>query len=92
MAGLAPAIDASQQPLVEIVSGWIGRQNQTNFPLAWPMLDPMLVRLDLQHDPHELHNLAEDPSSTVTLNTLRAKLRAWQERTADPWLIKYRHE
>ena len=61
-------------------------------PLETLVHRPREELYDLQRDPHELHNLAEDSASTVTLNTLRAKLRAWQDRTADPWLIKYRHE
>lgn len=47
---------------------------------------------DLERDPDELHNLADDPAKAETLKDLRKKLRDWQERTKDPWAIKYLHE
>ncbi|WP_439630229.1 sulfatase family protein [Gemmata sp.] len=47
---------------------------------------------DLTADPNELKNLAADPAHAKTLADLRTKLAAWRERTADPWLIKDRHE
>ncbi|HEV3387331.1 MAG TPA: sulfatase [Gemmata sp.] len=47
---------------------------------------------DLTTDPKELKNIATDPSKAKALNELRAKLKAWQKRTNDPWLIKDRHE
>lgn len=47
---------------------------------------------DIQKDPAESCNLAADPAYSKTLLTMRAKIKAWQEKTADPWLIKYEHE
>jgi N-sulfoglucosamine sulfohydrolase len=47
---------------------------------------------DLQNDPNELKNLAPDPASAPVLGDLRARLKAWQEKTRDPWLVKYEHE
>ena len=47
---------------------------------------------DLTADPHELKNLAADPAHAAVLDDLRAKLAAWRKQTADPWLIKDRHE
>jgi N-sulfoglucosamine sulfohydrolase len=47
---------------------------------------------DLRTDPNELKNLAADPVHAKTLAGLRTRLREWQERTSDPWTIKYRHE
>jgi N-sulfoglucosamine sulfohydrolase len=47
---------------------------------------------DLRDDPNELKNLAGDEKHTKVLDVLRAQLRAWQEATRDPWLVKYRHE
>lgn len=47
---------------------------------------------DLQADPHEVHNLAGDPQHAKVLAELQAKLKAWQQRTKDPWIVKYRYE
>lgn len=46
----------------------------------------------LKDDPNELKNLAADPAHAKALEDLRAKLAAWREKTADPWLIKNKHE
>jgi N-sulfoglucosamine sulfohydrolase len=47
---------------------------------------------DLEKDPHELKNLAGDSAHAETLAALRKKLRTWQEKTGDPWTVKYRYE
>jgi N-sulfoglucosamine sulfohydrolase len=47
---------------------------------------------DLQADPNELKNLAADPAHAKVLDELRGRLKAWQEKTRDPWVIKYEHE
>jgi N-sulfoglucosamine sulfohydrolase len=47
---------------------------------------------DLTADPNELKNLAADPAHAEALDDLRGKLAAWRKQTADPWLIKDRHE
>src|SRR5262249_12121340 len=47
---------------------------------------------DLTNDPNELQNLAGDAKHAKVLADLRKRLRAWQEKTHDPWLIKYLHE
>jgi N-sulfoglucosamine sulfohydrolase len=47
---------------------------------------------DLTADPNELKNLAADPSQAKVMADLRARLAAWREKTADPWLIKDKHE
>ncbi|PHQ34410.1 sulfatase family protein [Rhodopirellula bahusiensis] len=38
---------------------------------------------DLESDPHELHNLADDSEHHATLIALRGKLNDWMERTND---------
>jgi N-sulfoglucosamine sulfohydrolase len=53
---------------------------------------PEFELYDLQADPDELHNLAQDPAHHDTLVTLRDKIKAFQKRTDDPWLIKWQHE
>lgn len=47
---------------------------------------------DLEADPHESENLAGQPRHAETLAGLQEKLRAWQEKTKDPWVVKYRYE
>ena len=53
---------------------------------------PLEELYDLEKDPHELTNLAGEEAHARTLAELRTKLRAWQERTRDPWVVKYRYE
>jgi N-sulfoglucosamine sulfohydrolase len=47
---------------------------------------------ELANDPHELRNLAGDSRHAATLAELRKRLRAWQEKTNDPWVVKYGYE
>lgn len=47
---------------------------------------------DLEADPNETHNLADDPAHAARLKELQAKVRAWQERTRDPWVTKWEYE
>lgn len=46
----------------------------------------------ISNDPNELKNLAVDAGSAKVLEEMRAKLAAWRNKTADPWLIKDKHE
>ncbi|HZT80274.1 MAG TPA: sulfatase/phosphatase domain-containing protein [Gemmataceae bacterium] len=47
---------------------------------------------DLEKDPHELRNVAGDPAYADVLNDLRRRLKDWQKKTNDPWIVKYEHE
>ena len=47
---------------------------------------------DVENDPDEVKNLAAEKSHAKTLDELRQKVRDWQEKTGDPWAIKYQHE
>jgi N-sulfoglucosamine sulfohydrolase len=47
---------------------------------------------DLQADPHELKNLAEDTAYKAMLESLQAKVKAFQEQTSDPWVSKWEYE
>jgi N-sulfoglucosamine sulfohydrolase len=47
---------------------------------------------DLQNDPNELRNLANETEHAETLADLRRRLRTWQQETNDPWNILYRNE
>lgn len=43
---------------------------------------------DLQKDPLEVKNLAQDPDYAPILEKLRFDLEEWQKRTEDPWLYR----
>ena len=47
---------------------------------------------DLAADPDEVVNLADDPGHSEVLAELQARLKAWQEETGDPWIVKYEYE
>jgi N-sulfoglucosamine sulfohydrolase len=53
---------------------------------------PLEELYDLEKDPHELKNLAADPKYATVLAEMRKRMRAWQEKTNDPWLVKYHYE
>lgn len=53
---------------------------------------PRLELYDLEADPGELLNLAERPEHAALVRDLCAKLRRFQEATADPWLHKWEYE
>ena len=47
---------------------------------------------DLVEDPHEVKNLAASPKHATRLKRLKEKLKAFQQRTRDPWILKWRYE
>jgi N-sulfoglucosamine sulfohydrolase len=47
---------------------------------------------DLNKDSNELNNVATDPAYKKVLEELRKRLKMWQQRTNDPWLVKDQHE
>lgn len=53
---------------------------------------PRFELFDLNADPDELQNLADDPSHKQTLEALQGRLRRWQQATADPWELKWNYE
>jgi len=53
---------------------------------------PRFELYDLEADPDELHNLAGDPKYATVLEELQAKLKAFQQRTKDPWVLKWDYE
>lgn len=50
---------------------------------------PEFELYDLQNDPDETVNLAGKPEHEETVETLKAKLREYQQRTKDPWILKW---
>lgn len=53
---------------------------------------PRFELYDLEDDPDEVRNLAEDPQRAGLLAELQTKLRDFQERTQDPWVLKWDRE
>ncbi len=53
---------------------------------------PRFELYDLQIDPHEVKNLADDPQYKGELERLQAKLKAFQKQTKDPWILKWDRE
>jgi len=47
---------------------------------------------DLENDPDEVKNLADDRKYERVLSDLKAKLKAFQKRTNDPWILKWDYE
>jgi N-sulfoglucosamine sulfohydrolase len=47
---------------------------------------------DLEKDPDELKNVGADGAYANVLADLRNRLKDWQKKTNDPWLVKYEHE
>src|SRR5205807_8287637 len=47
---------------------------------------------DLEADPQEIVNLAGRPQYARLLADLQERLKTWQTKTNDPWVIKYAHE
>jgi N-sulfoglucosamine sulfohydrolase len=47
---------------------------------------------DLETDPYETRNLASNPAYSDTVEVLKKKLYAFQERTSDPWILKWKYD
>ena len=43
---------------------------------------------DLDNDPEEVENVAQNPKYSTVLEEMRAKLEDWQYQTDDPWLFR----
>jgi len=53
---------------------------------------PQFELYDLEADPNEIHNLAGDDAHRDQLVALKTKLRDFQKRTGDPWILKWERE
>jgi N-sulfoglucosamine sulfohydrolase len=53
---------------------------------------PKFELYDLESDPDEVNNLAEDPKHAKLLAEHQQKLKAFQHRTKDPWISKWKYE
>ena len=47
---------------------------------------------DLEKDPHEVNNLADSAANAELLGRMKAKLKAFQKKTQDPWILKWNYE
>jgi len=76
---------------------WQGNLKRGNTTYGRRTIDAYLHRAkfelyDLQNDPHEVVNLADDPNHKTKLDQMKAKLKAFQQQTKDPWLLKWNYE
>ncbi|MDI6450952.1 sulfatase family protein [Anaerobaca lacustris] len=76
---------------------WQGNLKRGNTRYGRRTIDAYLHRprfelYDLQNDPHEVVNLADDPDHQARLNEMKARLKAFQEQTKDPWILKWEYE
>ncbi|MBI4560100.1 MAG: sulfatase [Candidatus Hydrogenedentes bacterium] len=53
---------------------------------------PKFELYDLENDPDEIQNLADDPECKDVFDGLLKRLKGFQERTQDPWILKWEHE
>jgi N-sulfoglucosamine sulfohydrolase len=53
---------------------------------------PKYELYDKQADPDEFKNVADHSANAAVLKELSGKLKDFQARTRDPWLVKYEHE
>jgi N-sulfoglucosamine sulfohydrolase len=53
---------------------------------------PKFELYDLGKDPDEINNLAEDERYTNVFEELKGKLKTFQKRTKDPWILKWDYE
>ncbi|MBN1804410.1 MAG: sulfatase-like hydrolase/transferase [Sedimentisphaerales bacterium] len=53
---------------------------------------PKFELYDLENDPDEVVNLADDPEHKGTLTRLQTRLKEFQKRTNDPWIVKWEYE
>lgn len=53
---------------------------------------PAFELYDIQVDPHEGNNLADDPAYANVLKEYQDQLKSHQEEMDDPWVMKWRYE
>jgi N-sulfoglucosamine sulfohydrolase len=61
-------------------------------PVRQYLQRPRFELFDLEADPDEIRNLADDPAHKQTLESLQTRLREWQKKTQDPWELKWTYE
>jgi N-sulfoglucosamine sulfohydrolase len=58
-------------------------------PIAGYLHRPKFELYDLEKDPDEVDNLASRPAYAKELERMKAKIKAFQRRTNDPWVSKW---
>lgn len=53
---------------------------------------PEFELYDVERDPWETTNLAGDPQFVAVLDTYKRKIRDFQARTSDPWVLKWTYQ
>lgn len=53
---------------------------------------PQFELYDIEKDPDEIHNLAENAQYKTIFNQLLQKLKQFQQQTQDPWIHKWEYE
>jgi N-sulfoglucosamine sulfohydrolase len=53
---------------------------------------PRFELFDLEADPDEVRNLADDPAHAKLLASLQDRVKTFQQRTRDPWILKWERE
>jgi N-sulfoglucosamine sulfohydrolase len=53
---------------------------------------PQFELYDIEKDPNEVNNLAQDPGHAKVLEEMKGRLKEFQKRTNDPWALKWEHE
>ena len=53
---------------------------------------PAFELYNIQTDPHEAYNLADNPEFAEVLASYKKKLRQQQEKLEDPWVLKWKYE
>ncbi|MFT7619814.1 MAG: arylsulfatase A-like enzyme [Planctomycetota bacterium] len=55
--------------------------------IRYPLIDHLQL-FDLKNDPHEMHDLGQDPKHTTRIEDLTKMMKAWQEKIGDPHPLK----
>ena len=87
-----PVLEGNQETLYPYVFGYFrDYQRMVRGPrwklIYYPKIDRWQL-FDLKQDPHELHNVAQQPAHATTLHRLQQQLVAWQRRVGDDLLAK----
>lgn len=87
---LVPVLKGGAQSVHAQVFGYFMDTQRMIRGERWKLIHyPKIERyqlFDLGNDPHEMHDLADDPRHGATRAELRGRLRKWQEEVGDPFL------